>query len=165
MRINRYSLLLLILAGILLGWVLLRWQTRPSGKPVTITGITVPPVPLLSPEIVSHGETIYAQYCAGCHGANLEGVPNWKVVQSDGKLLPPPHDSSGHTWHHPDDLLLSIIAEGGDPSDSKMPAYSDILTESEMKAILAFIKSSWELDEREFQWWITTKAKIPQSGN
>ena len=165
MRINRSWLLLLIIFGVVLGWALWHWQTPPSGETVTITGITVPPVPTLNAEEVSQGEGLYTQYCASCHGANLEGVPNWKDAQPDGKLLPPPHDSSGHTWHHPDDLLLSIIAEGGDPSYSTMPAYGDILTEDEMKAVLAFIKSSWEQEEREFQWWVTAKGQGSLSGD
>lgn len=25
---------------------------------------------------------------------------------------PPPHDSTGHTWHHPDQLLLALIRVG-----------------------------------------------------
>ena len=87
----------------------------------------------------------------------MEGVPEWKTVQSDGKLQPPPQDSSGHTWHHPDNLLLSEIIEGGDPSYSDMPAFRGILTNEEMNAILTFIKASWGQEEREFQWWITAK--------
>ena len=150
---------LLIIFGVVLGGAFLNWQTLPTGNPVTINGITVPPVPALNAELVLQGETLYAQYCANCHGATLEGIPEWKIVQPDGKLLPPPHDSSGHTWHHPDDLLLSIIAEGGDPSNSNMPAYGDILTDEETIAILTFIKNSWEPEEREFQWWITAKGQ------
>ena len=74
----------------------------------------------------------------------------------DGSLPPPPHDSSGHTWHHPDALLLSIIASGGDPATkSKMPAFKDKLTQDEMTAILEFIKSRWGEGERGFQWWMT----------
>ena len=150
---------LLIIFGVVLGGAFLNWQTLPTGNPVTINGITVPPVPALNAELVLQGETLYAQYCANCHGANLEGVSEWKTVQPDGKLLPPPHDSSGHTWHHPDDLLLSIIAEGGEPSNSAMPAYADILTDEQTIAILTFIKKSWGPEDREFQWWITAKGQ------
>ena len=150
---------LLIIFGVVLGGAFLNWQTLPTGNPVTINGITVPPVPALNAELVLQGETLYAQYCANCHGANLEGVSEWKTVQPDGKLLPPPHDSSGHTWHHPDDLLLSIIAEGGEPSNSNMPAYGGILTDEETTAIVTFIKNSWVPEELEFQWWITAKGQ------
>jgi mono/diheme cytochrome c family protein len=150
---------LLIIFGVVLGGAFLIRQTLPTGNPVTINGITVPPVPALNAELVLQGEALYAQHCASCHVATLEGVPEWKFVQPDGKLLPPPHDSSGHTWHHPDDLLLSIIAEGGEPSNSDMPAYADILTDEEAIAILTTIKNSWGPEEREFQWWITAKGQ------
>jgi mono/diheme cytochrome c family protein len=158
-RMRRNWYWLLIIFGVVLGGAFLNWQTLPTGNSVTINGLTVPPVPTLHMQLVSEGETLYAQHCASCHGANLEGVPEWKTVQPDGKLLPPPHDSSGHTWHHPDDLLLSIIAEGGEPSNSDMPAYADILTDEETVAILTTIKNSWGPEEREFQWWITAKGQ------
>lgn len=130
----------------------------PQGEPITISGVTVPPLPALEPDQVNQGEVLYMQYCAGCHGANLEGSANWKTAQSDGKLLPPPQDSSGHTWHHADDLLLSIIANGGDPAYSDMPAFGDVLSDAEMRAVLTFIKNSWGQEEREFQWWVTARA-------
>jgi mono/diheme cytochrome c family protein len=157
--IRRYWYWLLIFLGVILGAAFLRWQTLPAGNPVTINGITVPPIPTLNAELVAQGEPLYAQSCASCHGTNLEGVPEWKTVQPDGRLLPPPQDSSGHTWHHPDELLLSIISDGGDPSYSDMPAYGDILTDEETNAILTFIKNSWGPEEREFQWWITAKGQ------
>lgn len=158
-RMRRNWYWLLIIFGVVLGGAFLNWQTLPTGNSVTINGLTVPPVPTLHMQLVSEGETLYAKHCASCHGANLEGVPEWKTVQPDGKLLPPPHDSSGHTWHHPDDLLLSIIAEGGEPSNSDMPAFADILTDEETIAILTTIKNSWGPEEREFQWWITAKGQ------
>ncbi len=154
---RRIWYLLPILLGIILVGAFLIWRNVPSGEPVTINAITVPPLPTLNPELVVEGEPLYAQYCASCHGVNLEGVPDWKTVQPDGKYLPPPQDSSGHTWHHPDDLLISVIIEGGDPSYSDMPPFGEILTDEEMNAILAFIKNSWGQEEREFQWWITAK--------
>ena len=154
---RRIWYLLPILFGIILAGAFLLWRNVPTGEPITINGITVPPLPTLNPELVSQGEPLYAQYCASCHGENLEGVPDWKIVQPDGKLLSPPHDSSGHTWHHPDEILLSVIAEEGDPSYSDMPGFRDVLTEEEMNAVLTFIKSSWGQEEREFQWWITAR--------
>jgi hypothetical protein len=156
---KRIWYLLLIIIGIILVESFLIWRNIPSGEPITINGITVPPLPTLDPKMVAQGEPLYAQHCASCHGANLEGVPDWKIMQPDGKLLPPPHDSSGHTWHHPDDLLLSVIAEQGDPSYSDMPGFRGVLTVGEMIAILTFIKSSWDQEEREFQWWITAREQ------
>lgn len=99
------------------------------------------------------GRAVYARECASCHGANGEGQPDWKVPLADGSLPAPPHDASGHTWHHADAQLLEIIARGGtiyDPS-SKMPAYGESLTEAEMRAVLDYLKSWWGPQERDFQ--------------
>lgn len=100
---------------------------------------------------VIDGAELYTANCAACHGANLEGVADWKKSNPDGSLKPPPHDSSGHTWHHGDPTLLAIIANGGGFPETKMPAFGDKLTDAEMVAILEFIKTSWGPDEREFQ--------------
>ena len=149
----RIGLILLVSAGVAL---LLFQRTASTGKPVVINGTAAPPVPALDPDRVAHGESLYTHYCAACHGANLEGAADWKRRLPDGSLPPPPHDSSGHTWHHPDSLLLSIIANGGDPaSNSKMPAFKEKLHDDQIMAILAFLKSKWGNREREFQWWMT----------
>jgi len=142
---------------VFVGVALLFWNTTLSGNaPVVMGGTAVPPVPTLDANAVAEGKALYAQYCATCHGAALQGVPNWKTRLADGSLPPPPHDSSGHTWHHEDSLLLNIIANGGDPKyNSKMPAFKETLTETQMAAILAFLKSAWGREEREFQWWMT----------
>jgi mono/diheme cytochrome c family protein len=99
--------------------------------------------PSAAPTVLATGEALYMEHCASCHGANLEGQPNWQVPNADGVFPAPPHTRDGHTWHHPDALLLRIIAEGGTTINSEMPAFGDRLTEEEMKAILAFIKSFW----------------------
>jgi len=149
-------LLFTLLAGVALVGRLARISPSTAGAPVVINETAVPPMPTLNPEWVTQGMVIYARECATCHGANLEGLPDWKQSLPDGSLPPPPHDSSGHTWHHPDSLLLAIIAEGGDPAyNSKMPAFRDKLTEEERRAVLEFIKSTWGENEREFQWWMT----------
>lgn len=93
------------------------------------------------------GRTVYAAHCAFCHGARMEGQPNWRERRPDGRLPAPPHDASGHTWHHSDRQLIEITKRGvagivpGYQSD--MPAYGDILSESEVQAVIAYIKSGW----------------------
>jgi mono/diheme cytochrome c family protein len=129
---------------------------RTTGEPVTINGVSVPPVPTLNVTQVEIGAGLYAKHCATCHGASLEGQPNWKMSLEDGSLPAPPHDGSGHTWHHSDGLILDIIANGGDPAyNSKMPAFKDQLSKQEMSAILAFIKTYWEDEQSKRQWWMT----------
>ena len=44
------------------------------------------------------GRILYKEHCASCHGAKLEGQPNWRRIGKDGLLPAPPHDATGHTW-------------------------------------------------------------------
>lgn len=99
--------------------------------------------PAAEPQVLESGQALYIQHCAACHGANLEGQPDWQFPNADGVLPAPPHNREGHTSHHPDAQLLQIIAEGGTTLNSAMPAFGDTLSEEEMKAILAYIKSFW----------------------
>jgi mono/diheme cytochrome c family protein len=150
---------LIYLGCALLALAFALWRWLPSSQPSVFNGIAVPTVPGLSTESVSKGATLYASYCAQCHGANLEGVPNWKERLADDSLPPPPHDNSGHTWHHSDKVLLEIIREGGSPTyNSKMPAFSDKLSDEDIMTILDFFKSKWGKKEREYQWGITATS-------
>src|SRR5690606_39239371 len=57
---------------------------------------------------VIQGKAIYANNCAACHGAELQGQPNWRERLPNGRLPAPPHDKFGHTWHHPDAMLFDM---------------------------------------------------------
>ena len=98
---------------------------------------------------VAEGRKLYAQHCASCHGAKLEGQPNWRQRLPSGRLPAPPHDESGHTWHHPDSVLFGITKHGLVPRyapkdyETDMPAFSGKLTDEEIWAVLAYIKSHW----------------------
>jgi mono/diheme cytochrome c family protein len=101
---------------------------------------------------VALGAKIYAQHCASCHGANLEGQPDWRRRQPNGRMPAPPHDESGHTWHHPDEALFAITKNGigafAPPGyASGMPAFGGTLSDDEIWAVLAFIKSHWRSRE------------------
>lgn len=107
-------------------------------------------------EQVTAGQAVYAQHCAVCHGANLEGQPNWKQPLPTGGLPAPPHDETGHTWHHADTLLFKIVKFGGQSGadssfQSNMPPFQNILSNAEIWAVLAFIKSHWPPKIRTFQ--------------
>ncbi|KUF11032.1 c-type cytochrome [Pseudoponticoccus marisrubri] len=97
---------------------------------------------------VAEGAALYETYCAACHGAELEGEPNWRERTADGYLPAPPHDETGHTWHHADPLLVRIVTLGtealiGGNYRSNMPGYGDTLTQDEILNVLAYIKSTW----------------------
>lgn len=99
-------------------------------------------------EAVQKGQTIYIEHCAICHGMNLEGQPNWRSPKDDGTLPAPPHDDSGHTWHHDDQLLFDYTKGGGvaiapKGFQSGMPGFEDILSDEQIWQVLSFIKSRW----------------------
>lgn len=106
------------------------------------------------------GSELYAKHCASCHGARLEGEPDWKSPNSDGTRPAPPHDNSGHTWHHGDKLLFDYTKLGGAEAlrrlgiraiNSGMPGFGDVLADAEIRAILTFIKTRWGERERAYQ--------------
>ena len=101
------------------------------------------------PDVVALGAEVYAAQCASCHGADLEGQPDWRRRDADGRLPAPPHDVSGHTWHHDGETLFRLTKYGvgaliGDPDyPSNMPAYDGVLSDDEIVAVLSYIKSTW----------------------
>lgn len=135
------SILLIVLGGMIMGL---------AGM-VSIQAQTAPPAPQADPdnaEQVALGQQVYASFCAGCHGAKLEGQPGWQKRLPMGNFPAPPHDESGHTWHHADPWLFDIVKYGGRHHAppryrSAMPAYQDMLSDAEIWAALAFIKSRW----------------------
>lgn len=151
---------LVLLAVVLLAVSLVRGQQQ-AAAPVVLNGTTVPPLPPLDRSAAMEGDQLYQQHCAACHGAELKGAPNWKTPLPDGSFPPPPHDDSGHTWHHPDFLLLQIVAEGGQAYNGVMPGFAEQLTQTEIAAILEYIKSRWSRESREYQWWITNVYPTP----
>lgn len=106
------------------------------------------------------GQVLYGTHCASCHGAELEGQPDWRTPSPEGILPAPPHDVSGHTWHHDTQLLFDYTKFGGDAAlamrgiegfTSGMPAFEPDLKDSQILDILAFIRTSWPTEAQEFQ--------------
>ena len=98
--------------------------------------------------VILIGKNIYAQNCASCHGINLEGQKDWMSRLPNGMMPAPPHDVTGHTWHHPDNYLFLITKYGveeilGEKYPNNMPAYKDILSDNQIIAALSYIKSTW----------------------
>ena len=112
------------------------------------------------PEQVALGEQIYRDHCASCHGGELGGQSDAHRALPEGGSPPPPHDADGHTWHHPDRLLFAITKFGGQAlappeHESNMPAFGQTLSDAEIWAVLAFIKSRWPEEIRARQAEIT----------
>lgn len=113
---------------------------------------------------VAQGRAVYAAQCASCHGAKLEGQPNWRQRQPNGRLPAPPHDASGHTWHHPDRALFEITRDGiaahaPKGYESDMPAFDQTLSDADIWAVLAYIKSRWPPQIRERQARLSQQAR------
>ena len=108
---------------------------------------------------VTRGRVLYDANCASCHGDNLEGQPDWHSPGADGIYPAPPHDATGHTWHHSDAALVDYITLGGEEAlaqmgvsfDSGMPGFGDVLSQQDIEDILTYIKSSWSERERTVQ--------------
>jgi mono/diheme cytochrome c family protein len=117
------------------------------------------------PPDLALGRSVYEQHCAACHGAKLEGQPNWRAKLPNGRMPAPPHDDSGHTWHHPDDVLFGITKHGlvppyappGYPSD--MPAFAGKLSDAEIRAVLAYIASHWSGEVRKARAEMTANSR------
>jgi mono/diheme cytochrome c family protein len=116
---------------------------------------------------LERGAAVYAEQCAACHGVELEGQPNWRRPGRDGVLPAPPHDATGHTWHHPDEVLFRytklggarLMAERGVTGfESGMPPFGDVLSDGEIRDVIAFIKSRWPERERNYQRAITLQS-------
>ena len=113
------------------------------------------------------GQALYATNCPACHGANLQGQPDWKHRLANGRMPAPPHDVTGHTWHHSDrDLFnltkLGVAAVMGDGYESDMPAFGEKLSDDDITAVLDYIKSTWPQRAQDSQAAITA-ADISQN--
>ncbi|NYT61937.1 cytochrome c [Alcaligenaceae bacterium] len=114
--------------------------------------------------LVMQGRAVYVNYCASCHGAELQGQPDWRMRLPSGRLPAPPHDKTGHTWHHPDALLIDMVKNSLVPGktaprgyETDMPAYAEVLSDAEIIAVLAYIKSSWPEKVLEMQKEVTLR--------
>jgi mono/diheme cytochrome c family protein len=85
---------------------------------------------------VAAGRTRYATRCASCHGTNLEGGSAVAL------------GASGTTWQRDDAWVFTTIKAGGQATApagaaSAMPAFGGSLSDDEIWAIVAYIKSNW----------------------
>lgn len=91
---------------------------------------------------------IYAADCAGCHGDKMQGQPDWRHVNAQGRLPAPPLDGTGHAWRHGDAELLhimkfSVLDQAGADYRTDMPAFDGKLSDDDLSGLVALIRSSW----------------------
>jgi S-disulfanyl-L-cysteine oxidoreductase SoxD len=117
-----------------------------------------------SGEQLASGKLLYEQHCASCHGQRGEGQYPSAPYKPDksGLIGAPPHDATGHTWHHPDRVLFNItkdglIVQGFQP----MPAFKDKLTDDQIRTVLAYIKTWWQPEQLERQGTVTVLYTPP----
>ncbi len=153
MRVGSRTIILgLVLAGLLAGAGYVAYERRrgpAAGAP--------------DPARLALGGTLYGEHCAACHGVELEGEPNWRQRKPDGLLPAPPHDETGHTWHHPDPQLFDITKRGtaaliGPDYQTAMGPFGEVLSDDDIWAVLAYIKSRWPEKIRTRQAEITERA-------
>ncbi len=152
-RGGRTKILGLVLGGLLFGGGYLAYERLL---------ITAPP-PAPDPAQLALGRTLYGENCAACHGAELEGQANWRQRDPDGLLPAPPHDETGHTWHPPDRQLFEITKRGtaaliGPDYQTTMGPFGEVLSDDEIWAVLAYIRSRWPDNIRARQAEATARA-------
>jgi mono/diheme cytochrome c family protein len=108
-------------------------------------------LPYQDADAIARGEVLYLDYCASCHGDDLQGQANWRQQGADGLLPAPPHDETGHSWHHSDAQLIATVTLGterivGQGYRSAMIGFGDQMTDAEIRETLAYIKSTWPAD-------------------
>jgi len=156
--VNQYSYIAVALAAtaLILAFILTTGSLNPFGPNENMR------------KQIARGQVLYGVRCANCHGKNLEGQPDWKTPLPNGRMPAPPHDKTGHTWHHADMALIGVTKLGlkpfaGDNYESDMPAFGSILSDAEIEAILTYIKSTWPERERTYQEQITQQSKVPST--
>ena len=105
--------------------------------------------------MIVRGKIAYQNNCVSCHQVNLAGAENWKGLDEDGHRKAPPLNGTGHTWHHDDATLHTIIKYGlvGIVSDyeGKMGGFKENLSDKDIDSVLAYIKSFWSDDYYQHQ--------------
>ena len=115
--------------------------------------------------LIMVGYGVYLKNCASCHGIKLEGQKNWRSRDAAGYLPAPPHDETGHTWHHSDRYLFNMTKYGiekiiGKTYPNNMPAYERLLSDNEIIAVLSYIKSTWPKNIRKRHDQINARARV-----
>ena len=147
---SRRYLFLLIIAGFVI-----------AGAVIGLRAVLLRGENAANQQQIALGEQIYQENCAACHGVNGEGEYPAAPLEPDpdGLMGAPPHNEAGHTWHHDDSLLIETITSGSSyPGFKPMPAFGDQLSDWEILAVLAFLKTMWTDEQRDIQREVSTET-------
>ncbi|CAN5836984.1 hypothetical protein BH24DEI2_BH24DEI2_16370 [soil metagenome] len=89
-------------------------------------------------EQVVQGRDIYQANCAACHGENQAGNAAANIPALDGSM---------HAWHHADAQIAGFIRGGV----GAMPAVGADWSDTEVEAVLAYLKQAWEPEQLAYQ--------------
>jgi len=97
-------------------------------------------------ELIAQGEEIYRVNCAACHGPAGQGNPDNLIPALNGTM---------HAWHHGDGQIAGFLRQGV----GRMPAIGAGWSDSEITAVLAYVKQWWQPDQRAFQARVTNNER------
>lgn len=135
---------------------------RPTATPAAAITLVAPnalPTSQFTDPVLVLGEYQYNLVCAHCHGYEGQGQLAESIPQTEalGMHTVPAHNADSHVYQHPDQLLIRVIKEGvqNPLSHFPMPAFEGALTDEQINAILAYIKTWWTDEQRAHQAEIT----------
>lgn len=105
------------------------------------------------PEALVAGGRLAQQYCVRCHAEGGTDGPA-SPVDLTGQAW------TGHAWHHPDSVLVQMIAEGISRPTGVMPPFGTVLRPEEIRTLIAFIKTFWTPEQRQLQQERTQRADL-----
>lgn len=131
--------------------------------PQASTPISVEAIPTINPDNsqLALGQRNYNTYCAHCHGYGGDGQPVETAEQTErlGYHTVPLHNSAGHTWQHPDQLLFETIKYGVESPTNlyTMTPFGELLSDNEIFAIIDYLRLWWTDEQQAWQAQLTTQ--------
>jgi mono/diheme cytochrome c family protein len=137
-----------------IGVILLLGLAACTSRVTPQTAMALPNAPIppaSSSEALAAGAHLAQQHCVRCHA---EGNRDGQAAPLDltGQAW------TGHAWHHPDSVLVQMIADGIDRPTGVMPPFGSILRPDEIRTLIAFIKTFWTPEQLQLQQERTQRA-------
>ena len=130
------------------------------------------PTTAFTDPVLMEGQRNYDLYCAHCHGYEGAGQLQESLQQTLdlGMMTVPAHDSTGHTWMHPDQLLIRTVRQGiqNPLAQFPMPAFGEAFTDDQILGMFAYIRLWWTPEQRQHQrrlTWRWTAMQAAQNAN